>query len=288
MAKRKKKVAVLGAEGMLGTDICLALKTTGFSVDCYNHNSCDITASKDIAAAVHGHEYIVNCAAFTNVELAENQPAKAYAVNANAVANLARHVDAASAYLLHFSSDFVFDGLNRNPYKESATPHPVNIYGQTKYKGEKMLREVCPDAGILRIQWTYGHAGDNFIKKVIRQSHTASELTVVDDQIGTPTWTKDIAVNVPQILGARLAGLMHYAPQGHASRYEVATFAAKELYLPARIVACKSSALPTQVKRPRNTCFDCSLLASSIDLHQPEWQSSLRKFLKQLQVKSTH
>lgn len=282
MAKHKTKVAILGAEGMLGSDICLALKAARFSVDCYNHNSCDITDSEEIAAAVHGHEYIVNCAAFTDVEAAEKQPGKAYAVNATAVAKLARQVAAVGAYLLHFSSDFVFDGLTRKPYKESAPPHPVNVYGKTKYEGEKMLREVCPDAGILRIQWTYGHAGDNFIKKVIRKSRDAPEVTVVDDQIGTPTWTKDIALNVPQILDARLAGIMHYAPQGHASRYEVAKFAVEEMRLPARLVACKSSDFPTTAKRPGNTCFDCALLASSIDLHQPDWQRSLSEFLNQL------
>lgn len=273
-------VAILGGKGMLGTDVASACRQQGFKVKVFDLPEFDITNERQVKGALNGVQTIVNCAAYTNVDGAESEAKLAYEVNATAVGRLGALVKEANGWLLHISTDFVFDGRLDRPYRETDTPNPINEYGKTKLAGEQLLgRSGCRHC-IIRVEWTYGSAGNNFVTKLIQRAKTNKALKVVDDQIGTPTATTEVAKVICELLRRKPAGVFHFASNGYVSRYEMAKFIFDKLSMDVSVLSCKSSDYASAAARPLSSRFDCSKIQALLDEPIESWQGPLEHFLK--------
>ena len=277
-----EKVAILGGKGMLGTDVVRACKRHDIKTGVLDLPEFDITNDNDLSNAVKNASIIVNCAAYTNVDKAESEPSAAYTVNADAVGKLGVLARAADIPVIHISTDFVFDGRTDKPYTEEDDTKAINVYGKSKLTGEQLLIESGCQYCIIRVEWTYGIAGNNFIKKLLSLAEQKETLTIVDDQIGSPTATVDVAEVICQFIKDRRQGLFHFASAGFASRFEMAKFIAEKLNLTVEIKSCKSSKYKTAAKRPLNSRFDCSKIQQLLPVPIKPWQQSLERFLEQL------
>jgi dTDP-4-dehydrorhamnose reductase len=275
-----EKIVLLGARGMLGSDIYnLCDKNNITALDLPDF---DITDKKQLDKALENTNTVINCAAFTDVEKAESQYDLALKINAEAVGNLAQIAHKKNIYVIHISTDFVFDGKKETPYLETDKPNPVNAYGKSKLAGEKLLAGNHDFYAIIRTQWTYGKNGNNFITKLISLSRQKNSLKVVDDQFGSPTATQDVAKVIYEFVAKKPQGLFHYAAAGFASRYDVAKFTFEKLKISTQIIPCKSSEFPTVAVRPSSSRFCCDKIQSLLDKPIELWQKPLERFLKTL------
>lgn len=275
-------VAILGGRGMLGTDVARACAAHGFDFEVFDLPQFDITNPQHLQRVVSQATTIINCAAYTDVEKAEAESDLPYQVNATAVGTLCRLAREAGKWVLHISTDFVFDGRLDRPYTETDKPNPINIYGKTKLIGEKLLAESSCQHCIMRIQWTYGHARQNFVTKLIGHAEAARNIRVVDDQIGSPTATTEVAEVICELLRQKPEGLFHFAASGYATRFEVAKFIFDKLGMSVNLTACKSNNYVTAAARPLNSRFDCSKIQALLDEPIKMWQIPLQRFLEQL------
>jgi dTDP-4-dehydrorhamnose reductase len=213
---------VTGAAGMLGTDLVAALD--GRPVTALSRAELDITDAAAVADAVKGHDVVVNCAAWTAVDAAESQEPDALRVNGDGPRMLARACAAAGARLVHFSTDYVFAGDATTPYPEDAPLAPRSAYGRTKAAGETAVREELPDAHwIVRIAWLYGEHGPNFVRTMARLERERDTVSVVTDQRGQPTWTKDVVTQVLALVDADApVGTYHATSSGETTWYDLA------------------------------------------------------------------
>ncbi|GAI24478.1 unnamed protein product, partial [marine sediment metagenome] len=241
MVTNDTRIAILGGRGMLGTDLTKICRQEGFDVTVFDLPEFDITNSQQLKEALSNTKTIVNCAAYTNVDGAESEAELAYQVNAEAVGRLGVLVKEANAWLLHVSTDFVFDGRSDRPYVETDPPNPINEYGKTKLTGEQLLGQSGCHHCIIRIEWTYGAAGNNFVTKLIKRATTDKALKVVDDQIGSPTATTEVAKVICELLRIKPAGVFHFASAGYVSRYEMAKFIFDNLSIDVTLLPCKTS-----------------------------------------------
>ena len=273
-------VAILGGKGMLGTDVASVCRQEGFEVEVFDLPEFDITNVQQLKQALNGARTIVNCAAYTNVDGAESEAELAYEVNAEAVGRLGELVKESGGWLLHISTDFVFDGGMSRPYRETDTPNPINEYGKTKLAGEQLLGQSGCRHCIVRVEWTYGSAGNNFVTKLIQRAKVDRTLKVVDDQIGSPTATTEAAKVICEMLHKKPVGLFHFASDGYVSRYEMARFIFDKLSMDVSVLACKSSDYPSAAARPLNSRFDCSRIRALLDEPIEGWQVPLERFLR--------
>lgn len=213
---------VTGATGMLGQDLQRAL--VGRPVTALSRNDLDVTDASAVEAAVEGHDYIINCAAYTKVDDAETHETLAFAVNATGAGNLATAAAKHGARLVQLSTDYVFDGTATEPYPEDAPRHPVSAYGRTKAEGERLALELNPGRTfVVRTAYLYGEHGPNFAKTMLRLASEHETVTVVTDQLGQPTWTLDLATRIVDLLDAGVSGgIYHATNSGQASWYEFA------------------------------------------------------------------
>jgi dTDP-4-dehydrorhamnose reductase len=278
------RIAILGGRGMLGTDLTKICRQQGFNVEVFDlkESNFDITNSHQLKEAVDTAKTIINCAAYTDVNGAESEAELAYQVNAEAVGRLGAFVKEADAWLLHISTDFVFDGKLDRPYLETDTPNPINEYGKTKLAGEQLLAQSGCRHCIIRVEWTYGSAGNNFISKLIQRAKTDKKLEVVDDQIGSPTATTEVAKVICELLRIKPTDLFHFASAGYAGRYEMAKFIFDKLSMDVNLLPCKTSDYVTAAERPLNSRFDCSKIQALIGEPVEPWQGPLERFLRQL------
>ncbi len=279
MVTNDTRIAILGGRGMLGTDLAKICRRQGFNVEVFDLPEFDITNSPRLKEAVDTAKTIINCAAYTDVNGAESEAELAYQVNAEAVGRLGAFVKEADAWLLHISTDFVFDGKLDRPYLETDTPNPINEYGKTKLAGEQLLAQSGCRHCIIRIEWTYGSAGNNFISKIIQRAKTDKELKVVDDQIGSPTATTEVAKVICELLRIKPTDLFHFASAGYVSRYEMAKFIFDNLSIDVMLLPCKTSDYVSAAVRPLNSRFDCSKIQAILDEPIKPWQTPLEKFL---------
>jgi dTDP-4-dehydrorhamnose reductase len=278
----KVKAAILGGKGMLGTDMAKTCEQQGFAARIFDLPEFDIANSEQLREAVDSADMIVNCAAYTNVDGAERQVDLAYQVNAAAVGRLGELAKQAGKWVLHVSTDFVFDGRLERPYNESDTPNPINEYGRTKLEGERLLVESGCRCCIVRVEWTYGSAGGNFVTKFLQRAKFGQDVKVVDDQIGSPTATTEIAGAICDLLLRKPEGLFHFACEGYVSRYEMARFVCDRLSLGVNLSPCKTSDFAGAAKRPLNSRFDCSKIKTLLNGRIKPWQVPLEDFLRHL------
>lgn len=281
----KKMIVVLGANGMLGTDLIKVLEQSGHRTQALDLPDFDISDPAQLKAAVDTADIIVNCAAYTNVEKAESDEQLAYKVNADAPGMLGTLAAEKGIPVIYISTDFVFDGTLDRPYTEQDPTNAISVYGASKLAGEQQLLASGAKACIIRVQWTYGHAGTNFIKKLFEFAQMRDTLKVVDDQIGSPTATIEVASTICQIIaidGDFPQGIFHFAAGGYVSRYEMAKFVFETRGLDTVITPCKSDEFKTAAARPLNSRFNCKKIETLIGKKIKPWQQPLADFTKQL------
>lgn len=275
-------VAILGGRGMLGMDLDLSLRTQGYQTQVYDLPECDITDGDRVRVILDDCDVVVNCAAYTNVDGAESEMEFARRINAEAVGQLGRLARNAACHVLHISTDFVFDGTLDRPYAETDTPNPLSAYGRSKWEGELELVESGCEHTIVRVQWTYGKHGIHFIKKLLDRARNQDVLKVVDDQIGSPTATVEVARILTQLVEKQVQGLYHCACSGYVSRFDMARFVIDTLGLEVTAQPCRTSDFASPAQRPLNSRFNCEKLTSLIGSPLPSWQESLEAYLEQL------
>lgn len=257
IAGRPLRWLVTGAGGMLGTDATPVLRAAGHRVTAAARADLDVTDPDAVAAAVPGHDVVLNAAAYTDVDGAEAEPDRALAVNGHAVAHLARACRAAGVRLLHVSTDYVLPGDAVSPYAEDSPAGPVNAYGRSKLAGERAVLSGLPDAGyVVRTAWLYGEHGRSFVGTMLRLAADRDKLDVVADARGQPTWTWALAAQLNQLGEAALRGraapgVYHGTAAGDASWYELARAVFSLAGLdPDRVRPTTSDRFPRPARRP--------------------------------------
>lgn len=279
------KIFVTGVKGQLGHDIMLDLEKRGIEGYGVDIEEMDITKPEEVERVITGAcpGAVIHCAAWTAVDAAEDNEDKCRMVNAGGTENIARVCGKLGIPMMYFSTDYVFNGEGTRPWEPDDQAEPLNIYGQTKYEGEQAVRKLVPEQYfILRIQWVYGLNGKNFVKTMLRLSEDHDRLTVVDDQVGSPTYTPDIArLAVDMILSDKF-GTYHVANAGLCSWYEFA----KEIFAKAgrsvEVVPVSSEAYAAKAKRPHNSRMDISKVEKNGFDPLPAWQDALSRYLDEL------
>ncbi|SSW62078.1 dTDP-4-dehydrorhamnose reductase [Achromobacter agilis] len=290
------KILLLGKNGQVGRELCRALAPLGELV-APGRDTADLRDQEGLRATLSAcrPDAIVNAAAYTAVDLAESEQSEASEVNALAVSTLARHARATDALLVHYSTDYVFDGTARQPYAESDAPNPCNVYGATKLAGEQAIRDAGCGALVFRTSWVYSSHGRNFLKTILRLGQARESLDVVSDQHGAPTSAGLIADTTALAIQRRFEGRLptgtyHLAAAGSTSwhgfaQYIVAGAAARGMALalaPERIRAILASSYPAAARRPGNSRLDTALLSRALDLQFPAWTAHVDQVLDRL------
>ena len=275
-------ILVTGGNGQLGSE----LKEITPNFPDYNFlftdvSDLDITAHDEVRAFIERNNIniIINCAAYTAVDKAESEPKLSDAINNLAVANFAQIANEKNIKLIHISTDYVFDGTNHKPYVETDTPNPKSVYGQTKLDGELAMRKINPiNSIIIRTSWVYSKFGNNFVKTMLRLAETKSEISVVADQIGSPTSAADLAKAILTILPKiknNSVEIFHYSNEGLCSWYDFAQEIFRIKNIKTLVNAVKTSEFPMLVKRPTYSVLDKSKIKTRFDLEITSWKASL-------------
>ena len=284
-----RRILVTGANGQLGSEMRLLGATSPNEYLFTDVAELDITDEAAVLRAVRDEriDVIVNCAAYTNVDRAEEDEATADRINRQAVANLARAAAAAGATLIHVSTDYVFSGDANRPYDETCETRPLGVYGRTKLAGEAEVEKSGCKALIIRTAWLYSEFGNNFLKTMLRLTAERDRLTVVFDQVGTPTYAGDLAQTIFDIVEsgtyAGREGIYHFSDEGVCSWYDFAhAIAAEAGHTQCRIVPCHSSEYPSKVERPAYSVLDKSKIKAAFGVEIPHWTESLKRCMKNL------
>jgi dTDP-4-dehydrorhamnose reductase len=275
------RVLVTGAGGMLAHDLVPALRAGGHVVTAMGRGDLDVTDAGECVAGVDGHDLVVNCAAWTAVDDAEAHEAEAFAVNAVGAANLARAATRTGARMVQLSTDYVFDGRASEPYGVDHPVAPRSAYGRTKAAGEWAVLALCPESWVLRTAWLYGAGGPNFVATMHRLAGERDVLTVVDDQVGQPTWTADVADLVARIVaGGAPYGIHHATSSGTTTWKGLARAVFEEDGLdPERVLPMSSDQLDRPAQRPAwSVLAHDSLVAAGIAPIR-DWRAGLAAFL---------
>lgn len=282
-------ILLFGNTGQLGEEVQKKLEFLGKNYIALGRDRCDFTQPSCIqeAIAAYNPNIIINCAAYTTVDKAETDIDLAGMINGFAIRVMSKEAAKINAFLLHLSTDYVFDGTKNTPYTESDRVNPINTYGHSKLLGETQIQENCDRFFILRTSWVYGGYGKgNFVKTMLRLGAEKKEIRVVADQIGSPTWTGDLANIITQI-SPDLKGIYHYSNSGVASWYDLAVAIfeeAKSLNFPLKIekvIPITTDEYPTAAKRPAYSVLSCRKISSALNIIPPYWRQSLRKMLQQ-------
>jgi len=285
------KILVIGKNGQLGKSIHRLVVNTRQADDFIfvDREGMDLSKNESITNYFNGKKFdiIINCAAYTAVDKAEEEVELANQINHLAVRQLAQIAKKQRAKLIHISTDYVFDGESDKPYTETDAVNPVNVYGKTKLAGEKEVQKVMPtNAIIIRTSWVYSKYGNNFVKTMLRLGKERNELNVVSDQIGSPTYAIDLASAILKIIKKKefresdqATKIYHYSNEGEISWYEFT----KEIFKIAKI-DCKVSPIitqqyPTPAKRPRNTLMNKEKIVRTFSMDTSSWKESLNTYM---------
>lgn len=272
------RVVITGAGGLVGRVLAGQAHSAGREVLTLSSAECDITDGDSVARYLTSGDVVINCAAYTQVDAAETDEARAYAVNAVGAGNVAAACARTGAALVHISTDFVFDGTGRTPYEVGDATGPVSAYGRTKLAGEHAVLAAKPDAHVVRTAWVYeGASGADFVATMRRLAGGDTAIDVVDDQVGSPTYVGDLAGALLQVAGGGVApGILHAVNAGQASRFELAcaTFAAVGAD-PDRVRPVTSARFPRPAARPAYSVLSAhgSVAAGLIPLR--DWREAL-------------
>lgn len=285
------KVLICGKDGQLGRDLIVTVPDH-VEIIAYGHQEMNICYAGRVDELISSikPDIIINAAAYTAVDQAEDDPVSAFAVNAEGVANLARSAHANGCMLLHISTDYVFDGCNSVPYRPSDPINPINEYGRSKAEGERRIRAIHAHGSIiLRTSWVYSVHGKNFVKSMLKLINDRKEISAVSDQIGSPTWSRNLAGVIWSLIDIKAnPGIYHWSDSSMVSRYDFACAVYKEALAiglvenEALIVSISSNQYPTRAERPKYSVLDTSETARIIENHGEHWLLALRKMLIEL------
>jgi len=282
------KVLVTGANGQLGKTIkqlyasnkdeIQFIFATKLELDISIKNEVEAFFDKD------KFDYCINCAAFTNVEKAETNPEIAFKINAEAVKNLAQVCKINKTVLIHISTDYVFDGEKNIPYVEEDKTNPINEYGKSKLLGEKYIQEILQKHFIIRTSGLYSKYSVNFMKTMINLSKQKDELSIVYNQIGTPTYTKDLAEVIFEFIYNKHQeyGTYHFSNEGFTNWYNLAKAIFEFSDIKIKLYPIKAEAYPTLAKRPKYSVLDKSKIIKNLNVNIPFWKESLKKAILNL------
>jgi dTDP-4-dehydrorhamnose reductase len=278
-------IIIAGSYGMLAQAIAATLRARNLSFRGVDRDTVDITSEAAVQKlfAEYKPTLLINCAAHTKVDLCEDEPEKADAINGRAVGLLARSARECGTTLVHYSTDFVFDGSSRRPYRADDPPHPLSAYGRSKLLGETQLQQNAPERYlILRTAWLYGRGGPSFPRTIVERGRQGATLKVVDDQIGSPTYTGDLAQSTFDLLDHGQSGLWHVTNSGQASWFEFAQAALKEFGVSAQVSSCSTAEWlkmrPKQAIRPAYSVLDVEPIARAVGRPMRPWRQGLADF----------
>lgn len=288
------KILLTGGSGQVGRELLRTLAPVGELI-APGRAACDLSDAAALRAMVRAArpDVIVNAAAYTAVDLAESNRAAAFAVNAEALAVLGEEAQRQGALVLHFSSDYVFNGEQERPYTERDRPDPLNVYGASKYQGELALAAACSRHVILRTSWVLGAHGRNFARTVLRLARENASFGVVADQHGTPTsaaWLAETAAHLLRRTGLDICGTYHLTAAGSTTWYDYARFVLAQAVAagerlkagPDAVLALTTREYPTPARRPLNSRLDTSLLSARFALAPPPWQDGVGQVVRQI------
>ena len=275
------KILVTGATGMLGQDVLRVLREQRH--ECLGVGSADFDlqdmAAVRAAVTAFSPDAIVHCAAYTAVDKAESEPARCASVNGLGTLNIARAALAVDARLLHVSTDYVFDGSGETPWEEYDRPRPLNVYGLSKLQAEEAVRSLVPKHFILRTSWVFGHGGGNFVETIRRLGKEKSSISVVDDQIGSPTYSVDLARLIAQMIVTDRYGTYHGTNEGFCSFADFARMILRAEGSRCRVNPIPSSQYPSAARRPLNSRLSKRSLDEGGFSRLPIWEDALRRYI---------
>jgi dTDP-4-dehydrorhamnose reductase len=283
----KRVLLVIGAKGMLGRDLMGILPSSLSNDEVIGWDIEEIDIQKEDEAVDKIEkvrpDIVIHIAAYTDVDGCELDEKKAFAVNAEGTKHVALAASRCQAKMVYLSTDYVFDGNKREPYLESDPTHPLNVYGRSKLKGEQYVQELVKDALIIRTQWLYGRYGKNFVASVLRQAREKTVLSIVNDQIGSPTYTPDLAKAISILIQFGARGIFHVANSDLCSWY---TFGQAILRLSGmdqvRVIPISSEELGRPAVRPSYSILNCQKLKKETGLSLRPWSEALKDYLRTL------
>ena len=284
-------ILVTGSRGQLGSEIRELSSNYTYTFYFTDSSSLDITDFKKVKTFVETNNIniIINCAAYTAVDKAEKDEANANAINHLAVKYMAEIAKEHNIKLMHISTDYVFDGKNFKPYREDDFTHPLSVYGKTKLLGEEALRCINPKGAIIiRTSWVYSSFGANFVKSMLRLGKERDELGVIFDQVGSPTYAKDLAMAILQILNMKQVisdkvEIYHYSNEGVASWYDFAKAIFELSNIKCKVNPIETKEYPTPAKRPHYSLLNKSKIKNNYNINSPYWRDSLKVALSTME-----
>lgn len=289
------KVLVTGAYGQLGHEVkAFSAHSDNFDFEYTDFDTLDITNEEAVVQWFEQNRpaFVVNCAAYTAVDKAEEDPENAFRLNSRGPENLARASAAVHARMIHISTDYVFDGTSCRPYHEKDLPNPSGVYGFTKLQGEQLAVAADSSVVIIRTSWLYSSFGNNFVKTMLRLGLERDSLKVVFDQVGTPTYAGDLAAAIVHILNLAFndisnwkPGIYHYSNEGVCSWYDFAAEIHRKAGISCHLTPVESKDFPTLAKRPSYSVLNKEKIKSTYHLQIPWWRSSLEKCIDLIQNK---
>ena len=290
------KILVTGSNGQVGQELnALTPLFKDFIFEFVDVQDLDITNAEAVEAFfnIHGFDYCINCAAFTAVDKAETEQELAFLVNVEGVKNLATSCAQHQTQLIQLSTDYVYHNNQNTPFKEGDPVNPQGVYAATKLQGDQTAMQILPSSMILRTSWVYSTFGHNFVKTMIRLGTERETLSVVFDQIGTPTNAHDLALAILNIIQkvenkvfekSKMAGVFHYSNEGVTSWYDFAKAIFKIENISCKVSPIETSEYPTPAKRPPFSLLNKHKIKTTFDLEIPHWEESLSKCLENLRA----
>lgn len=283
------KILVTGVTGQLGREVATEFKRFGHEVIAADRQSLDFLQPAQAAAVIRLQQpdWVINCAAYTQVDKAESEPAQAFIINRDTPAQLAQAVAAYGGRLLQLSTDFVFDGAQTRPYVEDDATNPLGVYGRSKLEGEQAVQRELPGAVILRTAWVYGAHGHNFVKTMLRLATAGSRLRVVSDQRGTPTWTSDIVAAIVALVDQQASGVFHFTASGETSWHGFASAILEEAasagftIRTGKVEPIAATEYPTPATRPAYSVLNTDKISACLPFTIPAWRDSLKNMLQE-------
>lgn len=277
-------IVITGAGGQLGQDIEKLSRENGFNVHAADSKVLDISNYNHVLSYLRDYQpdVVINCAAYNAVDDAEQEWRRAFLVNGMGVRNLAHAANAIDAVLVHYSTDYIFDGELKRPYTVADHPHPVNRYGESKLLGEQFVRDLAKKYFLIRVSWVFGRGNVNFARKVLEWSRTKTELRIVDDQISAPTYTVDLAKASLDLIKTDRYGIYHITNSGYCSRYEWAAHILKTVDWNGNLIPGRSADFPTPARRPEYSVLDTFGTPETLGYELPDWKDATVRYLQEL------
>jgi dTDP-4-dehydrorhamnose reductase len=283
-----KRILVTGGNGQLGSELKAQSSHYPFAFTFIDNAELDLTDQNAIRNffGENTFDHIINCAAYTAVDKAEEDKDICRKVNADAVALIAEMAKQYKSKLIHISTDYVFDGEFNQPIDENAKPNPLSVYGKTKLEGEENVRRILNDAIIIRTSWVYSTFGKNFVKTIAGLTKQRPELTVVSDQFGTPTYAKDLAVAIMSIITSKVdqPGTYNFTNEGSISWYDFAVAINDHYGFDCKIRPIKTFEYKTAAVRPKFSVLDKTKIKKTFGIDIPYWTHSLKECLNKLEL----